>query len=191
MPFSIFKGEKSLTDLVHRLFNIKGPSAQSQVQQASDALLKANPQLKDLSKVPAGAPIAIPAKTPPVRSDQLASGPELIQLFAKQNIQSTFENFAQRLGEVETTITSRLKTGITQLQASEISAAVKKLTEQGARFENEGPDNELDLDPVKTLQPILDASQARLRALGQLRESLASFNVGMTFQPAQTTKDKK
>jgi len=191
MPFSIFKGEKSLSDLVFRLFDIKGPSAQSEVQQASDALLRANPQLKDLSKIPVGTLIAIPATTPPVRSDQLASGPELIQLLAQQNVQAMFENFAQRLSEVEATVTSRLKSGIAQLQASKVSAAVKELTEQGTRFENEGPDGELDLDPVKTLQPILDASQARLQALGQIRESLVSLNTGRTSQPAETTKDKK
>ena len=188
MPFAISKGEKSLTDLVKRLFNIKGPSSQTQIQQASDALLKANPQLKNLSQVAPGTPIAIPAQTPPVRQGELASGADLAQLYSRQNIQSAFESFAQRLGEIETTATSRIKTGVAQLEAQDVSAAMKKLNEQGARFENESMDKSSEVDPMKALQSLLDGSQMRLQALSQLRESIASF--ATTTQTA-ATDDKK
>jgi hypothetical protein len=190
MPFSIYRGEKSLNDLVLRLFNLKDPLAKSQLQQARDALLKANPQLRDLTTVSHGSLIVIPDKGLSVRSNQLASGPELVQTFAHQNIHAVFEKFTQRLTEVESNAMIRLKNGIAQLQASKASGGFRELAEQNARFENDGGDSELYLDPVKTLKPILDASLARLQSLDRIRDSLASFNIGAPLQPAEILQTK-
>ena len=54
----IFKGERSLDELTSRLFKAGGePQAR---KQATDALLKANPQLTDLTRVPVGSVIVVP-----------------------------------------------------------------------------------------------------------------------------------
>jgi hypothetical protein len=59
MSFAFFKGEKSIGELVTRLYREVFPS-QAAHQQASDALIQANPQLADLSKVPPGSKIVVP-----------------------------------------------------------------------------------------------------------------------------------
>ena len=54
----IFKGERSLNELTSRLFKAGGePQAR---KRATDALLKANPQLTDLTRVPVGSVIIVP-----------------------------------------------------------------------------------------------------------------------------------
>lgn len=54
----IFKGERNLDELTTRLFKAGGePQAR---KQAADALLKANPQLSDLTRVPVGSVIVVP-----------------------------------------------------------------------------------------------------------------------------------
>jgi phage tail protein X len=59
MRTATFQGEKSMVELVARIF--PGSSrAPAKRRQATDALLSANPQLADLSKVQRGAKIVVP-----------------------------------------------------------------------------------------------------------------------------------
>ena len=74
MKFAVSKGETSLTDLTSRLFDIKGQGAAATAKRSEAALLAANPQLADLSRVPAGTLIVIPElpDNPPVKTAQTA-----------------------------------------------------------------------------------------------------------------------
>ena len=80
MKFAVSKGETSLTDLTSRLFDIKGQGSAATAKRSEAALLAANPQLADLSRVPAGTLIVIPdlPDSPPVKAAQTAGiGAEL------------------------------------------------------------------------------------------------------------------
>ena len=48
MRFAIFKGEKSLDDLIKRLFHVQWPGSRAAAEEVEALLLQANPQLKDL-----------------------------------------------------------------------------------------------------------------------------------------------
>jgi hypothetical protein len=60
MNYAAFKKELTLTDLTRRLYNIKGPRSAELTKHAQAALLRANPHLQDLTKVPEGTLIAVP-----------------------------------------------------------------------------------------------------------------------------------
>jgi len=60
MRFATYKGERSLSDLVGRLFEIKGPRTEALAKEAEAALLRANPHLRDLKKLPEGTVILVP-----------------------------------------------------------------------------------------------------------------------------------
>src|SRR5436189_5995906 len=99
MRFVVFKGEKSVTDLANRLFRIPGGSGQPAIKQAAAALLKANPQLKDISKVPIGSLIAIPDTAPPLNPDEQVIVPGVATPFAVERVRSALDSLYQRLDE--------------------------------------------------------------------------------------------
>jgi hypothetical protein len=61
MKITTYNGERNLTDLAHRLFEIKGAGAKTRTQEIEAALLAANPHLSDLKQVAEGTPIVIPS----------------------------------------------------------------------------------------------------------------------------------
>lgn len=60
MWLATYQGERSLSRVIQRLFEIKGPGSRALAREAEMALLQANPHLRDLTKVPAGALIVVP-----------------------------------------------------------------------------------------------------------------------------------
>ena len=52
MKFAVSKGEKELSELTARIFEIKGRGAAETAKKAEAALLKANPHITDLTKIP-------------------------------------------------------------------------------------------------------------------------------------------
>jgi len=75
MKFAVSKGEKDISELTTRLYDIKGRGAAEAAKKAEAALLKANPHLRDLSNIREGTLIVIPdaGDTPPVKGAQAAS----------------------------------------------------------------------------------------------------------------------
>ena len=75
MKFAVSKGEKELSELTARIFDIKGRGAAEAAKKAEAALLKANPHITDLTKIPEGTLIVIPdlTDTPPVKGTQTAA----------------------------------------------------------------------------------------------------------------------
>jgi hypothetical protein len=63
MPIQMIKleGETRLAALVARAYRIRGRDADAQRQRAEAALLRANPQLADLTALPRGTAIVVPA----------------------------------------------------------------------------------------------------------------------------------
>jgi len=73
MSFAIFKGEKNMSELVSRLYRLQGKGSQATAKHAAEALLAANPQLKDFGKLAPGSPIILPDTGPPVQASELAN----------------------------------------------------------------------------------------------------------------------
>lgn len=108
MSFAIFKGETTMKDLVSRLFTISGRGSQAKADQATKMLLQANPQLQDLSKVPVGSVINVPATAPVLNAS------EEVQLGASSR--SAITQPAQQAIEV-------LSRGLSDIDARAASAA--------------------------------------------------------------------
>lgn len=73
MRVTIYKGERQLSDLARRLFDLKGSKAKELTKKTETAILLANPHLRDLNHVPEGTLIIVPDVPGANRSDE-ASG---------------------------------------------------------------------------------------------------------------------
>ncbi len=176
MRFAIFKGEKSVADLATRLFRVQGRGSQATMKQAAEALLKANPQLNDLSKVPVGSLIAIPDKAPPVAPEEQAVSVGLVRSLAALNIQSAFDFLQKRLSDIETTAAERLKSGTDRMQTPEIKAGLKSAAQQNFVVGNQMPSlDSIAKDTKEILRDLQTAQDARKQALTQLRTALISL----------------
>lgn len=101
MDYAITKGEQTLKELVLRLFRLPDKSAKT-IKNAGDALLAANPDLKDMSKVPAGTVIQIPSTAPPMQGSEKA--PEIVFRRAALALQAqqTVSLVDQRMSDLAT-----------------------------------------------------------------------------------------
>jgi hypothetical protein len=100
MPFAMFKGEKTIEALAARLFPPQGKSTKTTANQTA-ALLNANPQLKDLSKVPAGSILLIPDTAPALAPGQQVAAPALAWQAAADHALLTLTSLAQRLDAID------------------------------------------------------------------------------------------
>lgn len=60
MRIASTEGERKLSDLAGRVFQLKGARAAERAKEAEAALLEANPHLRNLSKLPAGTLLIVP-----------------------------------------------------------------------------------------------------------------------------------
>src|SRR5215472_864327 len=65
MRSAILKGEKTISELIGRIFRKSADTGEAE-KQAADALLRANPQLANMKKVPAGTKIVVPETPLPI-----------------------------------------------------------------------------------------------------------------------------
>ena len=178
MRFALFKGEKNVTALINRLFSIQGRGAQAATQQAAAALLKANPQLKEVSKVPVGSLIAIPDTVPPLNPGEQVFAPSLSNSFAAERVQSAFELLHQRLDEIETMAAEKIKSGMDRLQTHEMKAAVKAAAKKSpTNLADKLPNlDSVDKDPNQMLKGLQSAQDSRKQALTKMRAALTAFS---------------
>jgi hypothetical protein len=179
MRFVMFKGEKSVTDLANRLFRIQGRGSQAAIKQAADALLKANPQLKDPSKVPAGSLLAVPDTAPSIAPHEEAISVGLVRSATAQNIQAAFDSLHQRLGDIETTAVNQVNAVTAQLQTSEFKAALKSVVGLNPAFAQQAANlDSLAKDSKDTLKNIQAVQDSRAETMTRLRTAVSSFTKG-------------
>ncbi len=176
MRFAMYKGEKSVTDLANRLFRLQGRGSQAATKHAADALLKANPQLGNISKMTPGTLITIPDTAPPMHPDEQAVTPALVRSFAVERVQSAFDALHQRLSEIEASATDQVKAGMDRMQTPEVKAASKtvaglnpNLAEVLPGMDSITKDTKTMLKDSQTVQDLRKQSQTQMRA------ALASF----------------
>ena len=171
MRFAIFRGEKSVADLANRLFRLQGKGSQAATRQAADALLKANPQLSDLSKVPPGSLIAIPDTAPPLHPDEQAVAPGLVRALAVNQVQDAFDSLHQRLSDIEATAEDQMKAAVERFRAPEVKAAAKTVAglnpnigEFLPNIDTLAQESKAMLKDLRTVQDLRKQSQAQVRA---------------------------
>jgi len=150
MSFDCFRGETSITDLAQRLFNLKGV-AESAVKQAEDALLKANPQLAEISKVPAGSIITIPDTAPVVASAQPVVAAVLLREFAAGRAQEMMTLSQKRLSDTSARAIAATSSMLAMAQSVDLQAAAEK-----------------DPDLKRVLEATVESANARLKLIQDL-----------------------
>lgn len=169
MSFAIFKGEKSVTELAARLFGLQGKGAQPAAKQAADLLLKANPQLKEISMVPVGSVILVPAEAPALKDNASPAPGDVLRAFAAERAHQLLVSLDDRMTAIESLATEANSSILAQAKSKEAKTASAK-------------------DPIlKTNLPVvvksaesrasdLKSSQsARTKAIAELRTSLSQF----------------
>lgn len=168
MSFAIFKGETNMKDLVTRLFRLPDKSAKT-VKQAADALLQANPQLKDLSKVPVGAVIDIPSTAPPLNPSQEAPAIVVRQIGISRRAQQLLAVLDQRLAEIEARATDDANAFLSLAQSKDAQALAE-----------ESPDLKTQLPaliaPAKSMAEAMKVQEdARSKAFADLQTRMQLF----------------
>ncbi len=169
MSFAIFKGEKSVTELAARVFGLQGKGAQPAAKQAGDLLLKANPQLKEISQVPIGSVILVPADAPALKDTAGPAPGDVLRAFAAERAHQLLVSLDDRMAGIESLATEANSNILAQAKSKEARTASAK-------------------DPIlKTNLPIIVKSaesrssdlkgsqSARTKAIAELRISLTHF----------------
>jgi hypothetical protein len=176
MRFAMFKGEKTVNDLANRLFRIQGRGSQPAMKQATDALLKANPQLQDLSKVPVGTLITVPDTVPPITPGEEVTSAALVRSLAAQNVQAALDSLQQRLSDIETSALDQLTSGIGRFQTSEVKTALKTAAAANFTFLGSVPSPASIAKGAKEiLKNVKTAQNARKRVVTKVQAALSSF----------------
>jgi len=169
MSFAIFKGEKTIKELVSRLFKLPAQTPKSTIDQAAAALLAANPQLKNISKVRVGSVIKIPPTTPPLHPAENAAMPVSRVAALALQAQSSLNAIHQQLAQTDT----RAATGANQFLALARSAKGRQLGDKSAELKQQLPEL---LDSVQaTIQSMKSADAARLKGMPEIATALQAF----------------
>jgi phage tail protein X len=157
MPFAIFKGEKTIDDLVTRLFPPQGRSSKTTAKQIATALLKANPLLKQLSNVPAGSILVIPDTAPKLAAAEQVAAPAQVLSAGAALAQQLANTLAERLDAID-------------VRALDAAQSLLGLAAQSRKLPREGS----DLQELSTAFPFSgQAPKARLKDLETSRKARA------------------
>jgi len=169
MSFAIFKGEKTIKELVSRLFKLPAQAPKSATDQAAAALLTANPQLKNISKMRVGSVIKVPPTAPPLHPAEHAPVPVSQVAALAQQAQSSLDSIHQQLAQIDT----RVAAGANQFLALARSAKGKQLADKSAELKQQLPEL---LDSVQaTIQSMQSADAARLKGMPAITTALQAF----------------
>ena len=172
MSFAIFKGETSIKDLVSRLFSLSGKGSQSKADQAASALLQANPHLKDISKVPVGSVINVPATAPPLNPAEVAPATVSRSVAIAGQARQTLDRLSQRLTEID----ARAADGASALLTLAQSKQTQTIAQNSPDLKAQLP---ILVTSLQTLAKETTASQGlRNQALSEVRTSLQALPQG-------------
>ena len=176
MRFVIFKGEQTVVDLAKRLFNLKGRGSGEATKQAADALLKANPHLKDVSNVPPGSLVAVPDHAPSIAPEELTVASSLGRSLTAQTVQGAFDSLQQRIGDIEVSSAGLIQTALDRIQTPEFKAALQDVSEQNPELTARLPVIEsVSKDSKEVLTDLKSGQSLRKQSVTDLKAALASF----------------
>lgn len=176
MRFVTYKGEKNLNDLASRVFRIQGKGSQAATRSAADTLLQANPQLSDLSKVPLGTLVTVPDSAPPLAPGEQAGGPGVVSLGTAQTVQDALSAMQQRLADIESTATERLKATVDRLQSANLPINLREASTLNQVLVDRLPSMDALAKDVKSvLQEAESMQKLRQQLLFHLTAAVAAF----------------
>jgi hypothetical protein len=169
MSFAIYKGEKNVTELAARLFKLRGSSSQAAVKQASDALLRANPQLKDISQVPIGSVVVVPPDAPAVSPDQSPAPANIVRAFAAARAQQLLATLDSRLSDIDAQANDATNAILALAKTKEVKAAAANDPNLKANLPAIVKSSETRLKNLKGSQ------DSRTKAIAAVRKGLTQF----------------
>jgi phage tail protein X len=101
MTFAVLKNDATIDDLAARLFSPEGKLSKTAAKHAVTVLLKANPQLEDLSVLPAGSLITIPDTAPAVVPSEAVPAPAPALAVAADRARELLEGLASQLSVID------------------------------------------------------------------------------------------
>jgi|GEM_PF-2318896 hypothetical protein len=173
MSFAIFKGESSLQDLVSRLFGISGAGSQAKSNQAAKALLNANPQLKDLSKLTPGSVINVPSTAPPLKPSEQATALQVDRTAIAAQAQQTLDAISQHLAEMEARASDSANAFVVQVQLEQVQTLVEAAPQLKQALPN------LVSDTVSMVSAAKTSQASRGQALSSMKASVLLFAKGV------------
>ena len=175
MPaLAMFKGERNLDELVTRLFPGSEPQAH---KQATDALLKANPQLADLGRLPAGSVIVVPDTPAAVNAGETVPPATFTPADSARLVNEHVTAFASALAAQSANAAAQADSTLKLLRDSSLTAAAGRDQELAQRLT-------IISDNTKAALKDLQAQQATLQqGLAQLQEDMMKFTKGSPPPP--------
>jgi DNA repair exonuclease SbcCD ATPase subunit len=169
MKFAVSKSENELSELTARLFDIKGRGAAATAKSAEAALLKANPHITDIRKIPEGTLIMIPElpDNPPVRAAQTAG----IEPTLSQHLKSALKELADaidRSAASEEQAAAAANEALKSRELKDFAAQLPELKAQIDKISNAAKDQ---------LKEVKAEAAAQKEALSQLQAALGKLNL--------------
>lgn len=175
MSFAVFKGEATIKDLVSRLFGISGKGSQAKADQAAKALLDANPQLKDISKVLPGSIVKVPATAPPLKPSELATTSQIDRSAIAAQAQQTLDAIEQRQARMEARASDSANAFVTTAKSDQAQVLLHTAPPLKQKLLNLISDAQSMVSAAKTEQA------SRAQALSGVRARLLNFvNAGQS-----------
>jgi hypothetical protein len=172
MRFAIFKGETSIKELVLRLFNVKGTATADVTKQAADSLVKANPQLADLGKVPFGSKIVVPDTSLPVNPDEVRTPVAVGTNLRTTEIAANLENVKAALPNAVSATVAKANAMLALVNRPEVQAAAASDPELAAVLNTISQKANASIQNAQTQQKRLQEALAQLQSeLGRLTKS--------------------
>ena len=168
MQFAVTKGENELSELVSRLFNIKGRSAEATMKNAEAALLKANPHLTKINKLPEGTLIVIPdvPGTPSTRTAQTSAIGADLEAEARSALKQLGDVIVRSADDIEKVAT-----------ATQDAIKNRELKELAAQFPEVRAQIDKTTEAVKNqLKDAKATASAEKEALAELQSALQKFS---------------
>ncbi len=169
MSFAIFKGEKNVTELAARLFRLRGAGSQPAAKEAGDALLKANPQLKEISKVPVGSVVVVPPEAPTLHQDESPAPAEMVRAFAAERAQQFSALLDSRLSDLE----SRAGDATNEILSLAKSREAEAAASNSRNLEQNLP--AIIKSAESRLKDIKSNQDSRTKTMAELRKELSQF----------------
>jgi phage tail protein X len=172
------KGE-SPDELVARLFPATAGSPQAR-KQATDALLKANPQLADLGRLPPGSIIVVPDTPTAVNASETVHPASFTPADSARLVNDHVTAFASALVAQSANAAAQADVTLKLLRDRSLTTAASRDEELARRLTTIS-------DNTKAALKDLQAQQATLQqGLEQLQEDLAKFTKAFPLPPAPT-----
>jgi hypothetical protein len=118
---SVYRGERSLSALARRLYE----GSRADLQRGQDALLEANPRLRDLSKVAEGSGILVPEIEGATRTDESMPLESAVAAQVASAVQDAWAPIAEQLTASAAVERARADQSLQVVKARQVKAAAK------------------------------------------------------------------